>query len=78
MKNEDNYVENYYVKIWNSLSTNELLSMRKSNVFSKELIIIYKRYLMIRNIMDLIPILTLVATSNSIMNFLKVNKNEKM
>ena len=57
----------YLYELWNSLEYNELLSMRKSNVFSKEMLRIYKIYMLGRNIRELIPVIAVTAIASIVM-----------
>lgn len=54
----------YYQKLWNNLTINELESMRASNVFSKSLLQQYNFYLPFRKIREALPVVgTIIAAS---------------
>ena len=61
----DNYINkvkeetNYYTQLWDSLTLEECLSMRKSNRFSRELIRHFKIYIAFRRIREALPIIAI-------------------
>jgi hypothetical protein len=72
--------KDYYYTLWDSLTTDELLSMRKSNIFSKDLLSHYKHYLISRSIIEMIPLMLTVAITSFIINFLvkeKIMRSDK-
>ena len=58
----------FYHNLWESLTYAELLSLRKSNRFSRNLARQFKFYLPTRIIKDMIPVIALVSLAAYVMN----------